>query len=364
MKLSEEGELIEDFTEEEREAFAEVANTRRPVNFYRGKTLTKEQLIQLFLNEEPCLRNWDSNGNDLAKKCYFDNRTYYGMIGCCLQRKSFGWETSCVLSDGTIYGSALASKYPEWNEYVPDWQEFAKRNDFVDMVVSYTDLNEWPCYWCELINYKKDRAKKQADKCDCNWSLKYDGLCLAKLDKTFCDMAYDLNREEEMRWLLKQEYKTTYKDFTPYAKEFLERQHFALAPFNYHKSVMVTLHIHDGVVDILVGEKAQKKFLEYDTLYGDFRMSIVNDSYFFGTKTWNKAIGRVHFSNAFMRECCGRICSEDLWDNVIVPKYMQPFKDEDVVIVTKDWLIEQYNKAFGNTSWNIENIKNYISSLQ
>ena len=59
-----------------------------------------------------------------------------------------------------------------------------------------------------------------------------------------------------------------------------------------------------------------------------------------------------------------RICSKDLWDNVIVPKYMQSFKDEDVIVVTKDWLIEQYDKAFGNTSWSIENIKKYMPSLQ
>ena len=43
---------------------------------------------------------------------------------------------------------------------------------------------------------------------------------------------------------------------------------------------------------------------------------------------------------------------------------MQSFKDEDVIVVTKDWLIEQYDKAFGNTSWSIENIKKYMPSLQ
>ena len=60
-----------------------------------------------------------------------------------------------------------------------------------------------------------------------------------------------------------------------------------------------------------------------------------------------------------MRECCTKLCYKELWNEVIVPKYMIPFKDEDVDVVTKEFLITEWDKAFGNTTMCYENLIEY-----
>jgi len=76
-----------EFSKEVQDAVTEISDVRRPLKFYRGKTLTHEQLVELFVHEEPILKGWGPDGEDLLeKKGYWDERMYYGMIGCCLHR--------------------------------------------------------------------------------------------------------------------------------------------------------------------------------------------------------------------------------------------------------------------------------------
>ena len=60
-----------------------------------------------------------------------------------------------------------------------------------------------------------------------------------------------------------------------------------------------------------------------------------------------------------MRECCAKLGNAALWDEVIVPRYMIPFKDEEVDVVTKEFLITEWDKAFGNTTMCYENLIEY-----
>lgn len=179
----------EEFSKEVQDAVIEISDVRRPYKFYRGKTLTHEQLVELFVHEEPIFKGWGPNGEDLLEKkgCWYDVRGYYGMIGCCLHRKSFSWLTSMVMSDGTIYGSALECKYPDWEEYLPDWAQFAKRNPFVDMIVAYTNNDESPCYWCDLVHYCEENRM-----ISCEWH--EGGFCLAKQNKEYADKCYEYNK--------------------------------------------------------------------------------------------------------------------------------------------------------------------------
>lgn len=339
---------VTDFTENELELLGEIACTRRPAIFFRGKTLTHDELITLVVNEEPCLRHWGPNGEDLGDKDM--ERDYYGTLGCCLQRQGFGWETSMVLADGSVYGSLLLPKYPEWYEYIPRYEELAKRNPFLEMVIALTAIDENHCSVCGLVSkfaLEHDWKDTPLEEIPCLWE--EGGMCYARLDKWFQNKSLELSEtwgDKKHRF-----------DVTPYQREVLRLTTDALTPINIAKSIKMVLHIKNGELTVVTGDEAGKLYMEYDRTYADPRMYIGQEAYFYGHELLLKK--RVHFNNAFMRECCAKLGYTQLWDEVIVPRYMNPFRDEEVDVVTKEFLITEWDKAFGNTTMCYENLLKY-----
>ena len=329
-------------SEEIKEACQVISDTRRPQVFFRGKTLTHEQLVELFINEEPILRDWGPNGEDLCKtKRIRDTRGYYGMLGCCLHRRGFPWLTSMVMSDGTIYGSELEVKYPEWDVYIPDWEDFALRNPFIDMIVAYTDNDENPCYFCDLVNHLGDKHRDLNRKC------RWGGTCLAKLNRTFADNCY-VSSEKEWKKI---------PGDGDYKSEFYRHAGHHLMPFDAHKRVQLVIHMHDGKIDLLAGSDAQRKYCEYDELYGDFRMMVVNSSYFFEPERNNYTKeSRILFNDKFIEKCFEKIGCKHVWKEIAKPEYMYKV-DDDAVVVTKEWLCNEYDKAFNGTDLDIRKIR-------
>ena len=335
-----------DFTEEELKALEKIEDTKYPCVFFRGKPLTHDELITLMLHEEPCLQWWGPNGEDLATH-FWEKREYGGSIGSGLQRKNdWGEEDSIVLADGSIYGTKWLRKYPVWDEYIPNYEALAERNPFLNMVIAVTNSDQVHCCLCELIDYYSARRKEnRAPKCiEC--ARCKDGVCYAKLDKWFQKTVFELSRAD---W--------TDIDLTPYQYEVLKLTEATLTPINIANMIQLVIYVCDGKITILTGEKARELYIEYDNKYADPRMYIAQQTLFYGRNYSTKK--RVHFNNAFMRECCAKLGNASLWNEVIVPRYMIPFQDEEVDVVTKEFLITEWDKAFGNTTMCYKNLIEY-----
>ena len=131
---------------------------------------------------------------------------------------------------------------------------------------------------------------------------------------------------------------------------------FIFKPFKHYTSIKVVLYIHNGKCDILVGEEAQNKFIEYDLKYGDLRLNVLDDCMLFGKCKYNDNYERVvHFSNEFLKECFSRILDVDIYDKVR-DKYLLRYEDSNSIVVTKQYLFEQWYEAFNGTCLDINNL--------
>lgn len=324
---------IHGLTEDEKDAVEALAVVRYPKVLFVGKPIDHENLLRLMVYEEPCFDGWDYYGNDYKGNRAFRNNN--SILGDFLHRDGSSGETSMVLADGTIYGSFNAPLwFTRWNIFLTEYEELAERHPFLDMVVVLTNASENPCEGCHDMNKSLTVYSFERIRNTCKWSDKCNNYCLPKIVTEYGKCVQALTGGEK-----------NITGYNEYANEFMRSFCKHNMPINVSRCILITLHIHDGVVDFLVGDKARNKYLEYDNMYGDFRMSILNDPNFFGVVDKK----RVHFNNAFMRECCSTIGTPEIWDEKIAPAIGVSFDDNDVEVITKDWLVSKYDEAFKNT---------------
>ena len=330
-----------------------VSNTRRPLVLIRGKPLSEEDLINLFITEEPFLMGWGENGEDLSGEVweYIEesgewepwsiDREKCGTLKDILHRKGSTWLDGWAYTDGTIYGSFFEFKYPDYEECIDDWRRMAGRNPNVDMIVSYTSSNECICSYCKAI--------------DDSWNAwGCDGDCLMKRQEKLRKYVENCNNAYWNRLPI---YGITGTEDEHYLKHFFCSMKYWLLPFDVYKIVELTLHIHDGVVDTYYGELAQKKYIEYDRLYGDFRLELANESYFFNTnENSTGTVAHVQVDDNFMIKCFEKIgLPASKWLDEIKPQYMH--NNSDGIVITKKWFQDQYDKYFNNTPLDINIIR-------
>ena len=106
----------------------DISNIRRPLILIRGKSLTREQLLQIVGETEPIFKFWDNSESgiiaNLAK--HFNNRAYCGSLRNIMFRKGFNWLDGWLLEDGTCYGAYYLPKYPDDYEWVPIFKSLAE----------------------------------------------------------------------------------------------------------------------------------------------------------------------------------------------------------------------------------------------
>lgn len=340
-----------------------IRNTRRPKTLVRGRTLTQEELYTLVINEEPFFKCWDKCGKDLTgERWVYDEhgnevvtdvyRGYCGTLRNIVHRNGFEWLDGWLFEDGTIYGSYYEVKYPEYNEYADKFVELAKRNSFVDMVVAVTDMNENICYNCSLLGEDEYR---QVPACNCN--------CILKDNNALRDYIKNSIPRNRIGCIdAKSLFEETGHDY--FMTMFFSGMDTWLEPFDMYRNVKVLLHIHDGIVETLWGEEAQNLYKQYDSMYGDFRMAISNNPYFFNAKSmygFDDIKSHVRFSDSFMRNCFERIrLDRNHWDDIIVPEYIVKSGLEKFV-VSKEWLLQEYDRHFNNTGLDIRKINEYTA---
>ena len=334
----------------------------------RGKTLSHEELLQLLVNEEPIFQYWDEKQNEAEKIDDWDikmTRGYCGTLRNIIHRKCFSWLDGMVYCDGTIFGNFYEQKYPEFEEYIDKWKRLAQKNPFVDMVVSYTDIDECPCYGCRLINgdynyyleeYEREKPRFDIfDEDECYYT--YGNDCILR----------NMGKVRRKAWecscgTLKFDQKQDGKiQEDRYLQKFFGEMMFWIYPQEMSKHVQITLHIHDGKVDTYCGEQAVALFQGYDRLYGDFRMWVVNNSEFFGIDSDKKKKVYIRFDDAFMRECFRFAGLEEaIYDTIVKPEYLIDLSERETQVVTKQWLLEEYDKHFRGTELDIVHVNQIL----
>ena len=70
--------------------------------------------------------------------------------------------------DGTIGGNFVSKvKYPDLDEFLPDYMHLAERYPFLDMVISYTNYDESCCFWCSNGNTPYEGYEETCGCRDC-----------------------------------------------------------------------------------------------------------------------------------------------------------------------------------------------------
>lgn len=306
-------EIIEKYslTDDDLEVAESVASTRRPLVLFRGKPITTEQTMHLITSLEPLFADEDLS---TPHGLWFDLRSERGALKNIFYRPGYSWLDTWIHVDGTIGGNMLSlEKYPELDEYIELYKDLYKFN-FLDMVIAYTTINNSTCTLCDAIDRYKSITPEEVG-CNC-----LD--CKPYIEKIkFCE---ELNAESIEPLNFEEEY---------YA--YWEYSHLRSDVYQY---VEVVFWIHNGKMEILSGKQAQDKFIEYNKLY-----SSPEYEYMFSPD--------VH---GYDRTCiCTKKYVEDcfefigkprtLVDEYIEKEFISPF-NENAEVVTKAWMIEQYEK--------------------
>ena len=226
--------LIEQYhiADYDEEISIELSNVRRPLVLVRGRPISREQAMQLIVGEEPLF----GKGSD-DERSWFDPRSDRGVLKNIFYRQCYDWLSTWGYTDGTIGGNLIhLGKYPELEEFVPMYAHLAGKYPFLDMVVSYTLVDECCCFLCDKIDPEFGYDKQ----CTCK-------DCIPYLDKI-------------------KKYKEVYSvsDFEAFYYSYWETDHVRSDVGNL---VCLTIWIHNGQANILFGDPAISKFNEYNTLY-------------------------------------------------------------------------------------------------
>lgn len=281
-----------------------LSDVRRPLILVRGKPITIEQTMRLITGEDPLFRDVCD-----SEKRYFDPRSFSGILGDTFYRQHDSWLSTWVYSDGTIGGNLISGeKYPELDEIIPRYAHLSKYQ-FLDMVVSYTFENESCCFWCSI----GDTPYQGFDKpCKCRDCAPY---------------------EDKIRYYDGLKYNLTPGFDELYYRHWVQ-EHIRSDVVD---SVCLTIWIHNGQTDVLFGDEAKSKLSEYNNQYCAPEYDFMFCSSLYDYRT------TCIYSKKFAEDCFEYIGKpRSLCDEYIERGFILPF-NESAVVVTKDWVIRQYN---------------------
>lgn len=131
-----------------KEVCIELHDVRRPLVLVRGKPISREQVMQLVVGEEPLFGKGSDNEDPR-----FDPRSLgFGVLQDIFYRHPCSQLSTWVYTDGTIGGNLLhLGKYPELEDFLPMYADLAEKYPFLDIVVSYTLLDESCCGSCNVV---------------------------------------------------------------------------------------------------------------------------------------------------------------------------------------------------------------------
>lgn len=286
----------------------DVSDTRRPVYMIRGKSITRDQVIEILSHEEPLFGGWDSG--DLG---IFDGRAQRGILKNCFYRQGYDWLSTFMFCDGTIGANMLEFKYPDPDEILPKWIEFGLKYDFLDMAVGYTDQDEGMCYFCK--NTKED-----------NEGATYRILC-------------DLKDCDKLKALLSK-YQNFDRDLSHTSYEYLFAYNFStrLSHVNLVNRVKQTIVLSGGKVHVLFGDNAVEAFKKYYRKYNDDNLVAMYDGRVFESSGWHI------FGQDFIKECFRyKGLPEKCYDTAIEKGYISLIPN-DAKVVTADLIRKEHGK--------------------
>ncbi len=286
------------------EAYSELRNVYQPLILFRGKPITREQTMQLITGEEPLFYVSEETRLLYDMFCY-----PRGVLDNIFYRPKYPELSTWVYSDGTIGGSWIcqtANDKPE--DYLPKYLHLAEKYPFLDMVISFTDKNECCCFECEPYDDEYIYGCRCLD-------------CDHYLDGMKC-------------------YFEKYRNYDPFDFEGIyykgwRESHVWSDIGNY---VHLTIWIHNGKTEILFEAEARAKFNEYNDLY-----CAPEYAFMFGPSLY--AYHRTCiFDQKFVEDCFEYIGKpRTSWVEYVNKNIILPF-NEKAIVVTKDWVVNQYNK--------------------
>lgn len=288
----------------------DVSNTRRPVYMVRGKSITREQVMQILSNEGALFDGWNGGDSGVRRESTQTDM----LLENCFYRSGFDGLSTFLFSDGTIGGNFLESLYPSPEEMLPKWIEFGLKYDFLDMAIGYTTQNEGMCHLCPHIDEENT------------------------VPQTFCDMKAQKKCDKLMDLILK--YRDMDEERSKTSYEYLFFHNFAtrLSHVSLVNRVKLTISISGGKVRILFGSKATDEFKKYYNKYNDDDLVAMYDGRVFKHSDWHI------FGQNFIKACFRyKNLPEKCYDIAVDKGYISPVS-ESAKIVTADFIKEEHIK--------------------
>lgn len=296
-----------------------ISLTRRPVYAVRGEPLSENQVIELVTNEEPLFSKWRQG--EIRNKRQGDPRETTGVLKNIFYRRGYSWLSSWLYTDGTIGGEMLETHYPKFNEWAVEWVNCAKRNPFLNIVVGYTSIDEHLCTTC----------KYGINNVDCgndDFKIGSNPVC-DECNHKFCS---------EMQKYFKSIYKKTECTLDTLVEyQYLHWFGLVHSPLSISKFVRIAIVIKDGKVDFYSGVNAREVYEDYNRKY-----SFKGCSLLFTGAVLNSRFTCICDSR-FIKKCFEHIgLSEAEYDKAISQELIKVYDNN--LVVTKNWVIEQYSK--------------------
>lgn len=287
-----------------------IGDTRRPLVLFRGKPIIREQTMKLITGEEPLFVEADNDN------CFFDVGSKRNPLNDIFYRPGDIWLDTWLHTDGTIGGNTFSlKKYPEHYEFIPEYMRLSQY-EFLDMVISYTTCDAICCRDCYLnLDHLKVFTEEffKNKTINCNDCVKYKDKLIE-----YANIEWEQIRSFEDLY---------FKNWTS-----------SHVPANIDKKVELTIWFHNGNAEVLFGEAARKKFKEYNSLY-----SSPEYDFMFSSKLHDYDYTCI-CDKSFVEDCFEYIGKpRTLCDEYIEKGFISPF-NENAIVVTKEWVTEQYNK--------------------
>lgn len=303
-----------------------VCDVRRPVYYVRGKSLAREQVIDVFSHEEPLFRGWDITDLN-SNEDYLDIRSKRGVLKNCFYRRGYSWLDTWLFSDGTVGGNNLSFKYPYFNEFLPEWLVLGERYPYLDIAVGYSIINESKCHFCPYVNWDIETNdydfgsdfipmeaccnRKYVDYCKQFKGLvrKYSNLKIRTYESTY-EYKYGSSLNTKYFW--------------PDIPDFID----------------ITIVISQGKTQVYFGEEAIEHFREYYNKYNDDDLQALYDCSIFNYKDWHI------FNKQFIKDCFKNVgLQEECYEIAVKNKFISDIPD-DMTFVTAEFIRKQHRDMF------------------
>ena len=279
-----------------------ICSIRKPLVLVRGSQLSYEYVVKIISEEEPV---------------FAEGTTKVGVLGDILYKGCSRWLNTWIHEDGYIGGNLYNIHVINFIDMVYKWVMLAQHNPFLDCMVAYTGIRQYPCYFCNFAHVDKRKPKHIKRS-----------MCCTRNDCAHCKELHKHVRNDDVAPTLGNIF------------EYVHWNYYDMVnlPSNIENSIKLVLHLSNGKVNIYAGTKAQDVYAN-----SGYSQTFKGDSLFYGDSLYKRGLTNV-CSSKLIRDCAKQagLSYSDL--ELYAKQNLLYIPKDNEITVTKEWIQEQASK--------------------